>query len=250
MSKIETRTISLELRAGPAFEVAGRAASYNHLSNDLGGFVERLQPGCFKRSLAAGTDVKCLVNHDSNQILGRLANKTLSLEDTNDGLNFRCKLNPDSQAHRDLYASVKRGDLSECSFAFGVDDGGDDFDSIVDPNFAGRSIKRRTIRSAKLFDVSVVASPAYGNGATQVNARSTANYARPQSDQTAILAQIVAFNKRTAASTETAPTRRHGEIASRYKYLDWSQIRRAVHFNYDEDTLNALNLAELTKRIH
>jgi Escherichia/Staphylococcus phage prohead protease len=170
--KLETRTATLEVRAGAAFEVTGRALSYNKLSKDLGGFQERILPGAFKRSLASpDTDVKCLINHDSNQILGRLANKTLRLADSNDGLDFVCKLNPKSQAHKDFYASVQRQDLSECSFAFGVDDGGDSFESITDPSFAGRSITRRTIRSAQLFDVSIVANPAYGNGATNVSAR-------------------------------------------------------------------------------
>jgi hypothetical protein len=141
------------------------------LSSDLGGFVERLKPGCFSRSLQSGQDVICTVNHDSNQILGRLKNRTLALDDSDKGLDFVCKLNPNSQAHKDLYASVQRGDIDACSFAFGVDEGGDDFDSIVDPYNAGRSIARRTIKSAKLFDVSVVTHPAYPGDATSVAAR-------------------------------------------------------------------------------
>jgi HK97 family phage prohead protease len=172
MAKVEVRTIAVtELRAGVAFEVAGRAASYNMLSSDLGGFVERLKPGCFSRSLRNGDDVICTVNHDSNQVLGRRKNKTLSLSDSDQGLDFVCALNPKSQAHKDLYASVQRGDIDACSFAFGVDDGGDSFDSIVDPYNAGRSIARRTIKSAKLFDVSVVTHPAYPGDATSVAAR-------------------------------------------------------------------------------
>src|SRR5580704_17070001 len=167
--QIEYRTA--ELRAATAaFEVAGRAASYNTPSSDLGGFVEKLQRGCFTRSLASGEDVKCLVNHDHNQVLGRQANKTLTLTDTPDGLNFVCKLNKDSQAHRDLYASVKRGDLSECSFAFIVD--GEDGQAFSAPDNNG--LLTRTIKRAKLLDVSVVASPAYGNGATSVDARAAA----------------------------------------------------------------------------
>ena len=170
-TKIEKRTIAVtELRAGPAFEVAGRAAAYNFLSGDIGGFVERLQPGCFTRSLKSGSDVKCLFNHAADFVLGRTANKTLTLDDNDRGLDFVCKLNQASQAHKDLYSSIQRGDINECSFAFRVDEGGDNFDTIVDPNNAGRSIARRTIRSAKLFDVSVVTHPAYP-GATAVNAR-------------------------------------------------------------------------------
>jgi hypothetical protein len=42
--------------------------------------------------------------------------------------------------------------------------------------------------------------------------------------------------------------RRHGELALRYSALSYDQIKRAVRLNYDEDTLNRLNLAEVTKR--
>jgi|HubBroStandDraft_1064217.scaffolds.fasta_scaffold02635_9 HK97 family phage prohead protease len=184
--KVETRTIAVtELRAGPAFEVAGRAASYNMLSQDLGGFVERLQPGCFSRSLRNGDDVVCCVNHDPSQLLGRTRNKTLTLNDSEYGLDFVCKLNPSIQAHKDLHAAVRSGLLDSCSFAFGVDEGGDTFDTIVDPNNAGRSIARRTIRSAKLFDTSIVTHPAYPGDATNVNARQfrSCDYGLPMQTQ-------------------------------------------------------------------
>jgi hypothetical protein len=42
---------------------------------------------------------------------------------------------------------------------------------------------------------------------------------------------------------------RHGAIALRYKALNYEQIKRAVKFNYGVDTLNALNLAEIGKRL-
>jgi hypothetical protein len=42
---------------------------------------------------------------------------------------------------------------------------------------------------------------------------------------------------------------RHGELCGRYSALSYDQIRRAVRLDYDEDTLNALNLAMLGKQI-
>jgi HK97 family phage prohead protease len=171
-NKTEIRTIGASLRAAAngRFEINGTAASYNVLSKDLGGFRERIAPGAFTRSLQSGEDVKCLFNHDANQVLGRLANGTLTLNDTPSGLQFCCRLNPDSQAHRDLHASIKRGDISECSFAFNVDgDDGDDFDEPKDEN--GQRFMRRTVKRAKLFDVSAVTNPAYGGAATTVSAR-------------------------------------------------------------------------------
>src|SRR5580704_4874364 len=63
--------------------------------------------------------------------------------------------------------------------------------------------------------------------------------------------QVIA--KRTAAPVRRTaiPTidRRHGELALRYEALSYDQIKRAVRLNYDEDTLNALNLAELSKSL-
>jgi uncharacterized protein len=216
-----------ELRASTsAFEVAGRAASYNTPSSDLGGFVEKLQHGCFTRSLASGQDVKCLVNHDSNQVLGRLANKTLTLTDAPDGLHFVCKLNKDSQAHRDLYASVRRRDLSECSFAFIVD--GEDGQSFSSPDKNG--LLTRTIKRAKLRDVSVVASPAYGNGATSVDARSAAaavTVSKRQQHERA--RKLMAEYPELAAET----------VASRMRIYSGAQL---------EDVLLQLRFAEITKR--
>lgn len=90
------------------------------------------------------------------------------------GLKFAVRLNPASQSHRDIYASVQRGDISECSFAFMVNDGDDDFDQAKDER--GQTFIRRTIKQCQLLDVSVVTYPAYDNGATSVQARS-ADYA-------------------------------------------------------------------------
>jgi uncharacterized protein len=138
----------------------------------LGGFKERIAPGAFTRSLVEGTDVKCLVNHSPSELLGRTKNGTLNLEQDSRGLKFRCALNPDSQAHRDLHAAIKRGDMDECSFAFTVPEGGDVWDEAKDEN--GQRYQRRTLRDVDLLDVSAVTYPAYNN--TSVGARSAADY--------------------------------------------------------------------------
>jgi hypothetical protein len=62
---------------------------------------------------------------------------------------------------------------------------------------------------------------------------------------------VTAVKKQIAAKPPVVPTidRRHGELALRYSALSYDQIKRAVRLNYDVDTLNALNLAELRKQI-
>ena len=244
-----------ELRAATnAFEVAGRAASYNTPSSDLGGFVEKLAPGCFTRSLASGEDVKCLVNHDSNQVLGRLANKTLALSDAPDGLHFVCKLNRDSQAHRDLYASVKRGDLSECSFAFIVD--GEDGQSFSAPDRNG--LLTRTIKRAKLLDVSVVASPAYGNGATSVDARAAAvskpcakprgHFAGPNEEKCEECTRVTGRDTYHTKAKAGSKHARALELMAEYPELSAETIHRCLRLKYSEDAMLQLRFAEITKR--
>lgn len=169
--KVEYRSTTLSLRAAPdsAFVLAGLAAQYGKLSCDLGGFRERLAPGCFTRSLSTTPDVVCLYNHDPSKILGRTKSGTLTLTDSDEGLGFRCQLDPNQQAHRDIHASVKRGDISECSFAFSVD--GADGDAFDEASEGGKRFTRRTLRSLNLHDVSIVTTPAYP-GSTHVAARS------------------------------------------------------------------------------
>ena len=174
---VERRTVFAgELRTdsqGDEMALIGRACSYGVLSQDLGGFREVISPGAFDRSLASGSDIKCLFNHDPNQILGRTKNRTLQVTSDDKGLAFRCDLNPASQSHRDIHAAIKRGDISECSFAFSADpDDGDEWDEAEEN---GVRFARRTLRNVTLMDVSAVCNPAYEN-ATSVSARSLPQY--------------------------------------------------------------------------
>jgi uncharacterized protein len=167
-----------ELRAdsqGDEMSLVGYACSFGVLSQDLGGFREMIAPGAFSRSLAAGDDCHCLVNHDPSLILGRRKSGTLQVEEDSRGLKFRCALNPKSQAHRDIHAAIKRGDIDQCSFAFMADDGGDEWGPDVDEN--GQRFVKRTLRSVKLSDVSAVTYPAFNApGSTTVSARSLPQY--------------------------------------------------------------------------
>ncbi|MGB6250499.1 MAG: HK97 family phage prohead protease [Terriglobales bacterium] len=171
----------------------GMACTYGTMSKDLGGFRERVMPGAFRSALAAGQDCRCLFNHDASRVLGRVSNGTLKLSDTPEGLAFRCQLDPNNSQHRDLYASVKRGDINACSWAFKLngENGDDEWDTDTDEE--GRSYNRRTIRNvSNLFDVSVVTHPAYEG--TSVAARQ----------------QALSFEERLFRSTGKYPT--HGNV--------------------------------------
>ena len=179
-NKIETRILSakLFLRAADSGtdspgKLEGYAAVFNSRSVDLGGFVEIMLPGCFDNVLATNPDVRCLMNHDGNLVLGRTKNGTLKLRADSTGLWYSCQL-PNTSTGRDLYALIQRGDISQCSFAFRLDPGDDDWTDEMDED--GRKRRLRTIRAVpQLFDVSAVTTPAYE--ATSVSARNrTAHY--------------------------------------------------------------------------
>jgi HK97 family phage prohead protease len=168
-----TRVIERRFTTGISFRqaddnhgprISGWAARFNVLSHDLGGFRERIRPGTFFNSLQSDRDCMCLVNHDPNLILGRKKNGTLSLMEDQFGLRMACNL-PDTSTGRDINTLVKRGDLSEMSFAFSVDSEGEEWDDELDDQ--GERCKVRTLTRVALHDVSVVASPAYP--ATSVN---------------------------------------------------------------------------------
>jgi len=174
---VERRTVSAELRtgAGDEFSLLGYAATFNSWSKDLGGFREIIRPGTFVRSIRAGADVKCLFNHAADNILGRTKSGTLQVEEDSKGLRFRCQLDRTSQAHRDLYSAVKRGDIDECSFAFSVAKGGQSWDEGTNPE-TGEPIAQRTLTDVDLIDVSCVTYPAYNQ--TSVEGRTkTPDYA-------------------------------------------------------------------------
>lgn len=151
-----------ELRAadsqGEEMALVGYAAMFNQESRDLGGFRETIVPGAFKRSLASGDDVKALFNHSPNVILGRVKNSTLQLKEDERGLFFRVQLDPDNSDHRNLYASVKRGDIDECSFAFTVNGKDGQAWEVKEGKDAYAA---RTLKDVNLMDISAVVYPAY-----------------------------------------------------------------------------------------
>ena len=168
--RIVTTSLSLRTAGKGTGTLSGYAATFNNLSNDLGGFKERIAPGAFSSALKKNADVRCLVNHDPSLILGRTKAGTLTLREDSVGLSFDCEL-PDTSTGRDIRTLIQRGDISQCSFSFQCGEGDDEYQNDMDEN--GKFMPIRTIRNLNLFDVSAVTYPAYEQ--TSVSARA-ANY--------------------------------------------------------------------------
>src|SRR5262245_3958547 len=124
---MERRT-ALELRAAGSASsrrLVGYASVFDSPSEDLGGFVEFVRSGAFKRSLADGkADPLALVHHLPHLVLGRRSAGTLRLQEDAKGLAFEIDM-PDTATARDLMVSVERGDVNGASFAFTVALNGD-----------------------------------------------------------------------------------------------------------------------------
>ncbi|MFS8200482.1 HK97 family phage prohead protease (plasmid) [Streptomyces sp. CWNU-52B] len=142
----------VEVRAaGDSRTIGGYAAKFNTLSRNLGGFVERIDPGFFAKSEGDGWPrVMARYNHDNNMLLGTTRGKTLRLQTDGTGLDYSVDV---PAARGDVYELVQRGDVSESSFAFFTFE--DDW-AMTDDGFPVR-----TLLSGQLVDVAPVNDPAY-----------------------------------------------------------------------------------------
>jgi HK97 family phage prohead protease len=151
---------TLELRDGAedGYTISGHAAVFNSLSENLGGFREKIDPGAFASILGKRPDVRALFNHDPNLVLAATRNQSLRLEEDVSGLRYGAIVTAPIAAT--YYGEAMRAQLSEglvtqSSFAFRAGD--DSWDE--DPE-TGALI--RTIHEfSGLYDVSPVTYPAY-----------------------------------------------------------------------------------------
>lgn len=171
--------LPVEIRADDeagTIKVAGYAAVFNE-DADIGGyFIERILPGAFKEAIGRD-DVVFLVNHDGLP-LARTRSGTLTLKEDKRGLYMETELDPEDPDVRAIVPKMKRGDLDKMSFAFWPetqewDDSGD--------------IPVRTITKARLYDVSVVTTPAYDG--TEIGLRSLQEHRKENSRTGAIKAR-------------------------------------------------------------
>lgn len=152
----------LEVRADKdAPVITGYAAVFDMLSENLGGFREKIKPGAFAQSIRDG-DVRALWDHDSKYVLGRNRAGTLALTEDARGLQVSITP-PDTTWANDLLTTMRRGDINQMSFGFFTR--ADEWDKKTNP-------PTRTLTDVDLFDVSIVTYPAYPQ--TSVEARSKA----------------------------------------------------------------------------
>lgn len=156
MDNIEYRNFNLELRGEEeSRHIEGYGSVFNSRSLDLGGFQEIIAPGAFD-GVIERSDVKALLDHNAERgILARSRNGkgSLSLELDERGLKYSFDA-PHTNLGDEVVEGLKRGDYSQSSFAFTVES--ESWTKEEDGSYL------RTINKiGNLYDVSIVANPAY-----------------------------------------------------------------------------------------
>lgn len=124
------------------------------------GMSESIAPGAFEGQTSE--DVRALIDHETRLVLGRTKSGTLQLSQDERGLWGKIDINPNDGDAMNLVARVERGDVSQCSFGFDILD--------EETEFRDDGSIHWTIKSVKLYEVSVVTFPAYTD--TSVSCRS------------------------------------------------------------------------------
>jgi HK97 family phage prohead protease len=162
--EIRTNSVDFEVRAeGDGMSFTGYASVFNSPSEDLGGFVEYVAPGAFKRSLQSRNEVKLLWNHDSGEPLASLRGGTMQLVEDSRGLKVTASL-PNTTRGRDVAELLRSKVISSMSFGF----------NVIKDSWASDG-KTRTLESVRLFEVSIVSFPAYEATTAQVRSAQTIN---------------------------------------------------------------------------
>ena len=157
-------TVELEARADASddkpLRIVGHPVVYNRWSEDLGGFVERILPGAGAKTISEA-DIRVLLNHDPNYLLGRNTAGTASFTESSVGIRMET-FPADTPTIRDLViVPMQRRELTQMSFSFRTVR--DAWREPDDPANKHRSdgLWERDVAEFQMFDASIVTFPAY-----------------------------------------------------------------------------------------
>ena len=158
---IQVRTFLSDLKTrkdGEDPRIEGYFAVFNTEYEMWEDCIETIAPGAFTESISG--DIRALVDHNTNLVLGRTAANTLEIKQDDKGLWGSIKINPNDSDAMNLYARVQRGDVSQCSFGC----------RIEEEDHCYKDGKHYfTLTKVKLYEVSCCTFPAYEE--TSISAR-------------------------------------------------------------------------------
>ena len=149
--EVRVNTVELEVRedSTTGMSFTGYASVFNSPSEDLGGFIEYVAPGAFKRSLQSRNEIKLLWNHDSGEPLASLRGGTMQLVEDQRGLKVTATL-PQTTRGKDVAELLRTKVIDSMSFGF----------NVIKDSWSSDG-KTRTLESVRLSEVSIVSFPAY-----------------------------------------------------------------------------------------
>lgn len=156
--EVRTNNVNFEVRQDSAdgMTFTGYASVFNSPSEDLGGFIEYVAPGAFKRSLQARNEIKLLWNHDTNEPLASVRGGSLQLVEDSRGLMVTAQL-PNTTRGRDVAELIRAKVIDSMSFGF----------NVIKDSWS-KDGQTRTLESVRLHEVSIVTFPAYQATTAQV----------------------------------------------------------------------------------
>jgi HK97 family phage prohead protease len=164
----ERRTYPLELTvqrdADGKVKIVGYAARFNVLSEDLGGWKERISAGAFSDVLK--DDCRGLFNHNPDIVLGRTTAGTARMKQDDKGLYIEIDP-PDTEQARGVITAIERGDVTGQSFTFQLPPMPEG--RVWEEDGTGLLVRTIT-RVARIWDFGPVTFPAYPD--TDVSVRS------------------------------------------------------------------------------
>lgn len=210
--RVATSTSEIRSEADGSWTLVGHAAVFDggdgrNESGNLGGFVERIQRGAFRKVLKSDQlDVRALFNHDQNLVLGRTTNGTLRLQEDPKGLRYEVNV-ADTSYGRDLRVLLERGDVTQSSFAFRVGKDGQSWDNAPDG-----SLIRTITEFSGLLDVSPVTYPAYESTTSSVARGAIESSSTSESER-----EPVGTAEQGSAQADSQPRRADEEGAHRHR---------------------------------
>ena len=166
---MEIKDIGMQIRSaeskfntredGEDLYIEGYVSVFNSNYELWQGATESIDSHAFDNALS--DDIRALVDHDTHLVLARNKAGTLELKIDSRGLWGKIRINPKDSDAMNLYERVKRGDVDQCSFGFDILD--------QEAEYREDGTVHWTIKSVKLYDVSVCTVPAYED--TAVSAR-------------------------------------------------------------------------------
>ncbi len=131
--------------------------------------VERIMPGAFARAIKEKDDVRALLNHEPDNLLGRTSAKTLILRETKRGPEYEIRP-ANTMVARNVVTWAKRKELTGSSFSFEIPLGGEKWRREGELDI-------REIYDVLLFDVGPVTFPAYEGTSVGVRASNDNDFA-------------------------------------------------------------------------